>query len=145
MDCRIAQQNLSAWLDRALTGDEDRQIRAHVEQCAACAGEAEALARLSSFLHRAQDEDAPSGFRSRLMTRLLQQEREKQDLYALLGMQSGGMNGIVTVRSHTDRSRAVLTYAEYTQGIQSAGDEQEAIRYDVLPPEFISGGGVYGN
>ena len=50
MNCQTAQNSLSAYLDRELSGDQMMALRSHVEYCSECQSELESLRTLKSAL-----------------------------------------------------------------------------------------------
>jgi anti-sigma factor RsiW len=50
VNCQIAQNNLSAYLDRELPGDAMIAVRRHVEQCDECQRELESIRRVKASL-----------------------------------------------------------------------------------------------
>ncbi|MCS7208793.1 MAG: anti-sigma factor [Fimbriimonadales bacterium] len=50
MNCRYVQSRLSAYLDCELSGQEQQQIRSHLEQCIECSCEFESLRRTKQLL-----------------------------------------------------------------------------------------------
>lgn len=141
MDCKDIQPRLSAWIDGALDHAEDTLIRAHIETCPTCGKEAEALKKLSVLLRRSQDRDLSRGFRARLMAQLLQREREEQPLWILIGMKIGWIIGTSRGIPVIDRSRAVLTYAEYRRSARHlfvpSGEDRDRIRSIEIPHSWL--------
>ena len=62
MNCGRVSNQLSAYLDRELTGVEMLQIRRHLTECDRCRSEHEALSRLKMMLGRLQSLEPPQGF-----------------------------------------------------------------------------------
>jgi putative zinc finger protein len=62
MNCGRVSNQLSAYLDRELTGVEMLQIRSHLTECDRCRSEHEALCRLKMMLGRLQSLEPPRGF-----------------------------------------------------------------------------------
>src|SRR5712692_4720313 len=62
MNCGRVSNQLSAYLDRELTGVEMLQIRSHLTECDRCRSEHEALCRLKMMLGRLQSVEPPQGF-----------------------------------------------------------------------------------
>ena len=146
MDCKDIQDNLSAWVDGALTEAEAQRIRDHVSSCPVCAKEAEALERISVLLRRSQDAELTPGFRSRLMAELLQREREKLPLYFFSGMRVGWETGAAPVGVPvTDGSVPVRNYREYSHRFDAPSvpprAQEDTVRYMEIPPTYFETGG----
>src|SRR5437899_7742127 len=62
MNCGRVSNQLSAYLDRELTGIEMLQIRSHLTACDWCRSEHEGLCRLKLMLGRLQSQEPPRGF-----------------------------------------------------------------------------------
>ena len=52
MNCRYVQSRLSAYLDFELSGDEQQQIRSHLEECIECSCEFESLRRTKQLIRQ---------------------------------------------------------------------------------------------
>lgn len=130
MNCKDVRNQLEAWLDGELDETAGQRLQAHLEQCAGCAARVEQQRALSTLLRRAPDQPAPPRFRSRLLTRILQQEREQHHLYFLSGLRLGSVADVDPVALlQADSSRPVLTYREYAGTPVSATPAREDIRY----------------
>ena len=73
MNCQIAQNLLSAYLDRELPGDQMIALRSHVERCNECSTELESLRALKSDLATLPSIEIRSGFSQDVM-RLVREE-----------------------------------------------------------------------
>ncbi len=62
MTCAEIREELTAWLDRELSPADARRVERHVEGCAACRREADALARTYELLGRLPVPSVPAGF-----------------------------------------------------------------------------------
>lgn len=67
MTCDETRELLSPYLDEALAPDERSLVDAHLEGCAECRRELEALRGTVALLHRAEPVRAPVGFVDRVM------------------------------------------------------------------------------
>lgn len=62
MKCSDIRSRLDAWVDRELSLDEAREVKAHLDRCPACRKEAMALTALARALDNLQPIPAPQGF-----------------------------------------------------------------------------------
>ena len=67
MTCDETRETLSAYLDEALAPDERRRVDAHLEGCAECRRELEALRGTVALLQRVEPARAPVGFVDRVV------------------------------------------------------------------------------
>lgn len=74
MNCQIAQNSLSAYLDRELQGDQMMSLRSHVERCAECRAELDSLRAVKSGLAALKVYDAPEGLADGVLRRVRVQE-----------------------------------------------------------------------
>ncbi len=70
MRCARAQEELSAYLDEELTAQEKAELRAHLDGCAACRAELEALRATVDSVRALPRTPAPAGFRDGVMAKL---------------------------------------------------------------------------
>ena len=71
MNCKTVQNQLSAYLDREIAGDEMLAIRSHLHDCDACREEAEALKALKRMLTSSPVPEPPTDFADRLCAKVL--------------------------------------------------------------------------
>ena len=134
MNCKEVQRKLETWLDGELDESVGRRLHAHLEQCASCMARAQQQRALSGLLRCWPDQPTTPGFRSRLLTRILQREREWHNLYFLSGMHLGQVASVdPAVLLQADSSRPVLTYREYTGAPEPAQMPHTDVRYVQLP------------
>lgn len=69
MNCGRVSNQLSAYLDRELTGTEMLQIRSHLGDCDRCRDEYEALGRIKMMLGRLRSTEPSAGFVAATMRR----------------------------------------------------------------------------
>ena len=67
MNCEQMNELLSAWLDGELSENEQRQMQAHLEQCAQCRALFEQLQALHTSFSDLEELPAPEGFAQRVM------------------------------------------------------------------------------
>lgn len=70
MDCRVAQELISPYIDGELDREEARQLEAHIESCSECRqrfGQIKAVVQMVGVLEK---EELPDGFLDRLQARL---------------------------------------------------------------------------
>jgi anti-sigma factor RsiW len=67
VNCQIAQNNLSAYLDRELPGDAMIALRNHIDQCSDCQRELEALRDVKTSLASMVVVDPKEGFTQEVM------------------------------------------------------------------------------
>lgn len=77
MNCDKYLELLSARLDGALTGPEERELEAHLESCPACRAAEAQLAALQSAFAELEDIPAPEGFARDVMDRIREPEVNK--------------------------------------------------------------------
>ena len=70
MNCEQMNELLSAWLDGELSGNEQRQMQAHLEQCAQCWALFEQLQALHTSFAELEEIPAPDGFAEGVMNRV---------------------------------------------------------------------------
>ncbi|AIE84943.1 anti-sigma factor family protein [Fimbriimonas ginsengisoli] len=71
MNCKSVQNQLSAYLDREVAGDEMLAIRAHLHDCDECRDEAEALKMLKRMLTESPVPEPSADFADRLCAAVL--------------------------------------------------------------------------
>ena len=73
-----AFEDLSALVDGDLSGNHERQLREHVQHCALCRRQLDALTALKRTVGRAYEGDTPSpALRRRVRARLSKQRRKQ--------------------------------------------------------------------
>lgn len=77
MTCRSVQAQLSAYLDRELSGDEMLTIRTHLSDCSTCREEMEELRMLKRMLCSAPAPEPPADLADRLCAAVLSQDRAR--------------------------------------------------------------------
>jgi anti-sigma factor RsiW len=77
MNCRTAQGQISAYLDRELAPNDLMNMRAHLAICENCQSELEALSSLKSMLTSISTPEPEAGFEGRLMRAVLQSRVEE--------------------------------------------------------------------
>lgn len=77
MTCRSVQAQLSAYLDRELSGDEMLAVRSHLHDCPACREEVDELRMLKRMLGSAPAPEPPADFADRLCAAVLSQDRAR--------------------------------------------------------------------
>lgn len=71
LTCEEAMRQLFAYLDRALSGDTNDEMEAHLEECFSCCDRLAFSRQLDSFVKgRLADIDAPADLEERLRRRL---------------------------------------------------------------------------
>jgi anti-sigma factor RsiW len=84
MSCRIARNELSAYLDGELKGLESLRLRDHIRTCAACRVELAELKAVKVALERTDDVEVPTGFEERLVSFVMTgnvRERREQPIW----------------------------------------------------------------
>lgn len=76
MNCRTVQNNLSAYLDRELSGEEMLAMRAHLCECCACHQEEQAMRALKALLSGLPVPEPTSNLEERLIATVHQAERQ---------------------------------------------------------------------
>lgn len=71
MNCRCAQNLLSAFIDGELAGVEMIRVRDHLTTCTSCREEVESLRAMKRMLGMAKQIEPPMGFEDRLATMVL--------------------------------------------------------------------------
>lgn len=71
MNCRCAQNLLSAYVDGELAGVEMLRLREHLGVCPACREEVEELRAMKRMLGMAREVEPPAGFEDRLASIVL--------------------------------------------------------------------------
>ena len=77
MNCEQMNELLSAWLDGELSENEQRQMQAHLEQCAQCRALFEQLQALHTSFSDMEEIPAPEGFAQRVMDRVRTESKPK--------------------------------------------------------------------
>ncbi|MDX2065744.1 MAG: zf-HC2 domain-containing protein [Fimbriimonadaceae bacterium] len=79
MTCKRAQADLSAYVDRELTGHASLELRDHLSQCDSCREEYQSLVSLKQFLAEVPTPEPDAFFEDRLVTCVMQRiEHEAQ-------------------------------------------------------------------
>lgn len=81
-NCQDTARLMSLALDQSLTQDEAQCLEEHLEQCATCQEEWEAMQRTSRLFTNAPLVSPPAGFADRVMQRLAQRRARRQRLLA---------------------------------------------------------------
>ncbi|MDR7420540.1 MAG: anti-sigma factor [Armatimonadota bacterium] len=131
---RIARQ-LSAYLDGELTPDETRTVREHLDACASCRTELEALRDTKRLLGRLRDVEAPPDLEAAILQRL-EQPRPRWFTWprpvwprpALVGATSvlvAILVAVPVVNGYRDRLRAAEVSPDVfiRSAVQSAADD----------------------
>lgn len=72
MNCRECAEHLYEYLDRELTADLERELRAHLSECTPCGEHFDFEALFLKFLHaRCAGQGAPLELRRRILEQLL--------------------------------------------------------------------------
>ncbi|HIC93845.1 MAG TPA: hypothetical protein EYP09_06305 [Anaerolineae bacterium] len=94
MNCQECNWLMSLALDHALSEDEARRLKAHLEKCPACREEWRAMQRASRLLAEAPLVAPPPGFAARVSRRLARREARKRRILGgaalLVGSLSSG-------------------------------------------------------
>jgi anti-sigma factor RsiW len=75
MNCKTAQQQLSAYVDRELSPDEQFALRAHLAECMSCREEEHELRVLKSLLGGVGTPEPAPDFAERLTRKLREEQR----------------------------------------------------------------------
>ena len=78
MECDEIRPRIDASLDGALSSGEEREVRQHLETCAACRAEQEAVLAIRQSVRRAEYHRAPDALRSRIAAALEQESDRAQ-------------------------------------------------------------------
>ena len=70
MTCEVVRTQLSAFMDKALTGAAMAEVRAHIERCRSCRETYAALYGADEFYSAVTNQDAPDAYRNSLRGRL---------------------------------------------------------------------------
>jgi anti-sigma factor (TIGR02949 family) len=79
MECNEVRPLIDAYVDRELSSSEARSVQAHLERCAECRRESEAVLALSRVVREAEYHRAPEWLRSRILTSLPQARAPEPD------------------------------------------------------------------
>ena len=91
--------------------------------------------KLSELLKLSRDREVSPDFTAKLMTKLLQQERENTVMQVILGMQVGWVMGMASasqVRIST-KTKTVYNYTDYI----NRGKSQRVVCYDTNASKYI--------
>ena len=77
MDCDKHLERLSAWLDGALTQEEERELREHLARCPSCREVQEQLSALRDGFGELEETEPPEGFAQGVMERIREEARPK--------------------------------------------------------------------
>jgi len=80
MNCKVARQCLSAYIDRELTGAEMLLVRTHLYECEKCAREETELRTLKNLLSGMPSVEPPIGLEAKLLTSMATEKRSKSQL-----------------------------------------------------------------
>ena len=78
MSCERYLELLALWMDNELTGDEERELNAHLASCPDCRAAGAQLAALQAGFDELEDIPAPEGFARGVMDRVREAETEKK-------------------------------------------------------------------
>lgn len=70
MDCRVAQELISSYIDDMLDREEARQLEAHIGSCSECRQRFEQMKDVVQMVGTLEEEELPDGFSDRLRSRL---------------------------------------------------------------------------
>ena len=90
--------------------------------------------KLSKLLKLSEDKDVSPDFTAKLMTKLLQHERETTVVQVMVGMQVGWVMGAASASQNhvSTRSKRAYTYTDYI----NRGKPQSVVRYDTSTSEY---------
>jgi len=91
MNCRQVEENLSAYLDKALPDEEMDLIKNHLESCPACREEYSALEKTVLMLSELEDIAPPALFRSELRQKLKEKNKKR---FSLQGFVPGWLKNV---------------------------------------------------
>ena len=77
MDCDKHLERLSAWLDGALTQEEERELREHLARCPSCREVQGQLSALRDGFGELEETEAPEGFTQGVMDCIQEEARPK--------------------------------------------------------------------
>ena len=77
VDCDKYLERLSAWLDGALTQEEERELSEHLARCPNCREMREQLSALRDGFGELEESEAPEGFTQGVMERVRAEEKPK--------------------------------------------------------------------
>ncbi len=83
MNCKRIEENLSAYLDGALTVEETEEIKTHLMNCPACQKAYDDLKETVTMLSSLEEIIPPAGFRREIYSKL-QKEQAQSDRFAFL-------------------------------------------------------------
>jgi len=89
MNCEQAGEMLSEWLDGRLDAAEYERLERHLDGCATCTGQRDALQPIDRLLASAPLAQAPRSLRARTMARLEQQGRTRHAVIGGLALTLG--------------------------------------------------------
>ncbi len=90
---------------------------------------------LSELLKFSKDRDVSPEFTTKLMNKLLQQERETNVTHVMLGVQVGWVMGVASASqgSISTKTKPAYTYADYV----NRGRPQRVVCYDTSKSKYI--------
>ncbi len=166
MDCQQYCELLSARLDGELTGEEERELEAHLKQCPRCRALAEQLSGLHGDFSALEEVQAPQGFAQGVMDRIRAGEQKKviplfrrpqfkavaslaaclvlcAGLYGAgqlnLAGQTGGTDGAVTRQTGGSGSTQPLETEGAVSGSQTGADQYGYSMASALPEDEAQG------
>ena len=80
MNCKVAGEELLAFVEGELRANERQAIESHLADCAACRAEASALEKTVSLLHDVPDIPLPVDMRARMVSRLQKEALAEESL-----------------------------------------------------------------
>jgi len=88
MDCGVAQELISSYIDGELNGEETRQLEVHIENCSECRQRLERMKAMVRMVGELGEEELPDGFLDRLQARL-----EAEQVTGTVRRQHKGVSG----------------------------------------------------
>ena len=166
MDCQRCCELLSARLDGELTGEEERELEAHLKECPGCRTLAEQLSGLHEDFSALEEVPAPQGFAQGVMDRIRAEEQKKviplfrrPQFKAVAGLaaclvlcaglygagqlnlagQTGGADGAVTRQTGGSGSTQPLETEGAVSGSQTGADQYGYSMASALPEDEAQG------
>lgn len=136
MNCEKARELISPYIDDELEDIIATELSEHLLTCSDCSELYTKTLKLSETLKLSKDVEPSTDFRTKLMTSLLQQERESTILHVITSMKVGwiiGASSTLQAKASSDKVKKAFSYADYI----NRDKPQHVVCYDVSRSKYV--------
>ena len=136
MNCEKAQSIISPYIDSELDSATANELSAHLSICSNCNELYLKTVKLSETLKLSKDAEPSPDFRTKLMTKLLQQERENTILHVITSMKVGwimGASAASQANMNSNKVKKAFSYSDYI----NRNKQPRVVCYDANKSKYV--------